>query len=127
MVDMRSYAGATFVISGEVPGMAHGMHKHTNADAVDMSVAYLILEIATIDHKRRVKVPRHVYSTNLAEVMDLIIQRRQEGTQNAKVFNDNTIVLAAMEATLATSSNGASVCKEDGSYVPAYPLILYCA
>ena len=120
-IDTRSYAGQHFVTTGEIIDILPGMQKHTNAVTVDMCLAYLILEIATIDHKRRVKVPRHVYSMNLTEVLDLIIWRRRQSCQNGKVFNDNTICLAAIEATLTTRTNGPAVCKEDALYVPTYP------
>ena len=40
-----------------------------------------------------------------------------------KVFNDNTICLAAIEASLTTASSGTVVCKEDALYVPTRSLM----
>ena len=105
-IDTRSYAGQHFVTTGEIVDILPGIQKHANAVAVDICLAYLIFEIATIDHKRRVKVPRHVHSMNLTQVLDLIVERREQSCHNGKVSNDKTICLAAIEPTLTTRTHG---------------------
>lgn len=115
-------------MTGEVIDILPGAQKHTNAVAVDMTIAYLILEVATIDSKRRVLVPRNIYSLSLPQVLDLIQEQRQRFGVKPSVFNDNTICLAAIEATLMTASTGTVVCKEDALYVPTRFLnLLLCS
>lgn len=119
----HAYAGLHFVINGDVIDILPGAQKHTNAVAVDMTIAYMILEVATIDSKRRVRVPRNMYSLSLPQILDVIAEQRRQFGKKVKVFNDNTICLAAIEATLTTASNGAAVCKEDALYVATFSLI----
>ena len=83
----------------------------------------MILEFATISSKRKVLVPRSLYSLSLPQVLDLIAEHRRQFGKKDKVFNDNTICLAAIEATMMIKSEGAAVCKKDALYALTRSLI----
>lgn len=96
--------------------MVPGMHPHSDPVAVDMAIAFLALELLPIDRDGRILIPRRMHKMDLPEAIQHIQTRNSVEGKREKRFNDNTVCLAAIQATKQLASCGTVVCKEEALY-----------